>query len=137
MMGWKQAGLKAETEASSESIACQLVATAMLQKPLTQLCAHQEEAEGCMLGQKQACLEDEAEAVAPEGQEGIHLLLCGRLPFQVESQGDCGLLQLHIQAGDGGLEGVADLQPAGGVLSLRAVSQLHQAATKRPPARLQ
>ena len=87
-----------------------------------------------MLGKGKADLNDEAEAVAPEGQEGVDLLLRGGLPFQVEGQGDGGLLQLHIQAGHRWLEAVADLQPAGGVLSLGTVPQLYQASAQGPPA---
>lgn len=44
----------------------------------------------------QTCLNNERQAIAPEGQEGVHLLLCGSLPFKVEGQGDGGLLQLDV-----------------------------------------
>ena len=83
-----------------------------------------------------ADLDNEAEAIAPEGQEGIDLLLCGRLPFKVEGKGNGGLVQLHVQAGHRGLEGVADLQPAGGMLCPGAVPQLYQAPAQGPPAGL-
>ncbi len=43
-----------------------------------------------------AYLDNEGKAIAPKGQECIHLLLHGRVPFKVESQGHGCLLQLHI-----------------------------------------
>lgn len=66
----------------------------------------------------QAYLDDKGEAITSEGQKGIYLLLSGSLPFQAESQGHCGLLQLNLQARHRRLEGVANLQPTGGVFSI-------------------